>query len=85
MGPGLIHDFSVADTELQMIVNNIEIISPTLIDFMIFPKRIDKESLHSILLLNLNGIDGIHQVGVMKHDFGWFLRKLLSNRIYYIN
>ena len=70
----LVAGIGITDAELEFSVDQIEGVVSALIDFMVFPHRVDEERLHSRLLLYVNGVDGIEQVGVVEHH----LRRLLG-------
>ena len=76
---------SITDTELRGSIYHIEMILASLVHFMILPHGIDEESLHDFLLVYLQWEDGIHQVGIVKHDLGWFLWEELTIRINHVD
>ena len=48
---------------------------------MVFPQRIDKEGLHGLLPVHLDGVDGVHQVGVVEHDLRGLLGEVFIDGI----
>ena len=67
--------------ELAFLVDEEAAIARTSIYLMIFPHRVDKERLHCLLLIHLDRVDGVHQVGVVEHDLGGLLGEILSDGI----
>ena len=68
----LVHTFSVrylcvAYPEPQFVVNSVVVVLRGLVHLVVFPHGVDKECFHHILLFHGNGVDGIHQVGVVHH------------------
>ena len=76
---------SITDTELGRSIYHIEMVFSALVYFVIFPHGIDEECLHDFLLVYLQREDGIHQVGIVKHDLGWFLWEELTIRINHVD
>jgi len=72
---GLASSQGVADFELALVVDDIGLWLGTLVDEMVFPHGVDEESLHQLLAVHLDGIDGIHEIGVVHHDAGRLLGK----------
>ena len=58
----------IADAELTRAVDEIGLWFAALTDDMVFPHRVDEKGLHDRLLVDGNGIDGVHQVGVVHHN-----------------
>ena len=68
----------IADAKTQMVVDEIAVVLVALVDEMILPQRVDEEGLHDFLRAAGDGIDGVHQVGIVHHHLRRFLGKLLS-------
>ena len=49
-----------------------------LVQFVVFPQVVQEESLQHILLLHFDGIDAVHQAGVVHHDACRLLGKLVT-------
>ena len=64
-----------------MSVDNIIVVMSVLVHLMILPQRIHEECLHSRLLLHMNGVDGIQQIGVVEHHLRRLLGEVLAHRI----
>ena len=71
----------VDNAELQFLVDEIVVVSATGVHLVVFPQRIDEEGLHSLLLVHLDGVDGVHQVGVVEHDLRGLLGEVFIDRI----
>ena len=67
--------------ELAFLVDEETAIARACIHFMILPHRIDKERLHCLLLIHLDRVDGVHQVGVVEHDLGGLFGEVLSGGV----
>lgn len=72
---------SVADPEASPVVNDVASRLIAFVHHVIFPDGVDKEGFHLVLIGHLCGIDGVHEIGVMKHHACRLLWKLLSGRI----
>ena len=57
----------ITDAELQFSVYQEVGLTSTLVHLVVLPKRVYEEGLHSCLLLYVNGVDGIQEVGVVEH------------------
>jgi len=71
--------------EVKFVVNDVCSVAVALIDAVVLPKHIDEECLHHLLLVYLDRIDGVHQVGVVHHHLGWFLWELLPVRVNHVD
>ena len=56
-------------------------VAATGVHLVVFPQRVDEEGLHGILLVDADRIDGVHQVGVVKHDLRRLLGEVLTCRV----
>ena len=57
----------VGDAETHLVVDKITVVFVALIDEMVLPQRVDEEGLHDFLRAAGNGVDRIHQVGIVHH------------------
>ena len=71
----------VDDAELQLLVDEVVVVSAPGVHLVVFPKRVDEEGLHRLLLLHLDGVDGVHEVGVVEHDLRGLLGEVLADGI----
>lgn len=71
----------IDDTELELLIDDEVTVARAGVHLVILPHRIDEEGLHRLLLFHLDGVDGIHQVGVVEHDLGRLLGEILSDGI----
>ena len=75
----------IADSELLLTVYNEVVVLAGLAYLVVFPDRVDEECFHHLLLVYLDRIDGVHQVGVVHHHLGWFLWEPLPGRVNHVD
>ena len=75
----------VDDDEPETTVYLVGGVVARLVHLVVLPKGIDEEGLHHVLLLHLARIDGVHQVGVVKHHLGRLLRERLPQWVDHVD
>ena len=71
----------IHDTELEFLVNDETAVAVARIHLVVFPHRVDEEGLHGLLFFYLDGIDGVHEVGVVEQDLRGLLGEILSDGV----
>ena len=71
----------ICNPEFHLAIYEVVVVTTTSIDLVVFPQHIHEKGLHRLLAVNLYGIDGVEQVGIVKHHFRRLLREILTKRI----
>ena len=71
----------IDDAELQFAVDQIVAVATARVHLVVLPHRVDEEGLHRLLLLYLDGVDGIEQVRVVEHDLGGLLGEVFADGV----
>ena len=79
--PDILCHQGIHNPESLFTVYQIDIVSYRLVHLMILPQTIHEECLHHILSVDVDGVDGIDQVGIVKHHLARLLRELFPQGV----
>ena len=71
----------IANSEVLLAVYDVEVVFVGLIYDMVLPQRVHEECLHQFLVIDGDGVDGIHKIAIVHHHLGRLLGEFFSYRI----